>query len=70
MPLRTPGAQPRRARQLLGDGQIRAIVAYVASQGGGPAIPAPQPARGNLSSGMALFTDHCAGCHQIAGVGG
>ena len=70
MPLRDPGAQPRRSRVLLADGQIRAIVAYVASQGGGPAIPTPSPGRGDVSDGMRLFTDHCAGCHQIAGVGG
>jgi ubiquinol-cytochrome c reductase cytochrome c subunit len=70
MPLARPGTQPRRSRVLLDDRQIRALTADVESQGGGPAIPAPAPERGNLSSGMRLFTDHCAGCHQIAAVGG
>ena len=26
--------------------------------------------RGNLADGLKLFTDHCAGCHQIVGEGG
>jgi ubiquinol-cytochrome c reductase cytochrome c subunit len=70
MPLAKIGDQPHRARVLLGEGAIRDLVAYVAALGSGPAIPAPHPARGSLSTGMQLFTDHCAGCHQIAGVGG
>ena len=41
-----------------------------ASLGNGPPVPKPRPERGNVSQGMQLFTDHCAGCHQIAGVGG
>ena len=35
-----------------------------------PPIPTPHPERGNLSQGMQLFTDHCAGCHQIVAEGG
>ena len=70
MPLPRIGIQPRRARVLLTEGQIRALVAYVASLGKGPAIPKPQPVRGNLAEGMHLFTDHCAGCHQIVAEGG
>lgn len=70
MPLADSGSQPRRSRVLLAEGQVRAIVAYVASQGGGPTIPTPAPSHGDVSTGMSLFTDHCAGCHQIAGVGG
>ena len=59
-----------RARQLLTDRQIRALVAYVASLGGGPAIPTPHPERGSLSEGQNLFTEHCAGCHQVVAQGG
>jgi ubiquinol-cytochrome c reductase cytochrome c subunit len=70
MPLPRLGIQPRRSRVLLSEGQIRALVAYVASLGKGPAIPSPQPQRGNLSAGMHLFTDHCAGCHQVVAEGG
>ena len=33
-------------------------------------MPAPRPERGNLADGLRLFTDHCAGCHQIVAEGG
>jgi len=69
MPLRHLGLQPRRRRVFLSEHQIRAIVAYVASFGG-PPIPTPRPDLGNLSQGQALFTEHCAGCHQVLGQGG
>ena len=49
--------------------EIDALIAYVASLGKGPAIPRPHPERGNLSAGLQLFTEHCAGCHQIVGRG-
>jgi ubiquinol-cytochrome c reductase cytochrome c subunit len=55
---------------LFTEAQIRALVAYVASLKSGPAIPKPHPERGNLSQGLALFTDHCAGCHQVVAQGG
>jgi ubiquinol-cytochrome c reductase cytochrome c subunit len=55
---------------LFSDAQIRALVAYVASLGKGPAIPKPQPQRGSLSEGLHLFTDYCAGCHQVVAQGG
>jgi len=70
MPLHHVGRQPRRSRVLFGESQIRALVAYVASLKRGPAIPKPHPERGNLSEGLALFTDHCAGCHQVVAQGG
>jgi ubiquinol-cytochrome c reductase cytochrome c subunit len=70
MPLRKAGAEPRRSRVLFSEPEIRALVAYVASLGKGPAIPSPQPERGSLSDGLKLFTDHCAGCHQVAAQGG
>jgi ubiquinol-cytochrome c reductase cytochrome c subunit len=70
MPLRNPGDQPRRHRSILSHDQIDALVRYVASLQGGPPVPRPHPERGNVSQGMQLFTDHCAGCHQIAGAGG
>lgn len=70
MPLKRTGIQPRRGRQLLGEGEIRALIAYVASLGKGPAVPTPHPERGNLSDGQRIFRAHCAGCHQIVAEGG
>ena len=69
MPLPEVGPQPRRRRQLLSTSAVDALVAYVASFGG-PAIPQPQTSLGNLSQGEQLFTERCAGCHQIVGRGG
>lgn len=70
MPLAHLGLQPRRSRVLFTERQIRALVGYVASLGPGPRVPTPHPQRGNVSEGLHLFTDHCAGCHQIAAEGG
>lgn len=70
MPLRAIGVQPRRAHVLFTEAQIRALVAYVASLGNGPGIPKPDPRKGSLSAGMHLFTDDCAGCHQVVAQGG
>ena len=69
MPLRRIGLQPRRQRVFLGDHEIDALVAYVATFGG-PPIPTPRPGLGNVSQGQALFAEHCAGCHQVVGQGG
>ena len=69
MPLHSPKEQPHRSTQLLSDAEVKAIIAYVASLGG-PAIPKPHPARGNVAEGLQLFTEHCAGCHQVAAQGG
>jgi ubiquinol-cytochrome c reductase cytochrome c subunit len=70
MPLSSIHDQPGRDRVLFSDKEIRSLVAYVASLGSGPAIPSPQPQAGNIASGFALFTDHCAGCHQAVAQGG
>jgi ubiquinol-cytochrome c reductase cytochrome c subunit len=70
MPLGSPDEQPTHSRPLFTDREIRALVAYVASLGGGPAIPRPEPQKGSLSEGLELFTEHCAGCHQVVAQGG
>ena len=70
MPLQHAGMQPRRSRVLFSEQEIRDLVAYVASLGHGPPVPTPHPERGNLSEGLHLFTDHCAGCHQVVAEGG
>jgi ubiquinol-cytochrome c reductase cytochrome c subunit len=68
MPLNNPDDQPMRHRPAFSDEQIRSMVAYVASLGPGPAIPAPEA--GNLASGNQLFILNCAQCHNSAGAGG
>ena len=70
MPLGDPHDQPHRSRVEFTKGELAQLVAYVASFGGGPRIPRPHPASGSLSKGQELFTEHCAGCHQVAAQGG
>jgi ubiquinol-cytochrome c reductase cytochrome c subunit len=69
MPLADPTDEPVRTRPLYPRADIDALVAFVGSFGG-PGIPPVDPARGSLATGMAKFTEHCAGCHQIVGRGG
>jgi ubiquinol-cytochrome c reductase cytochrome c subunit len=70
MPLSEPRQEPVRADPVYGDREIRDLVAFVASLGPGPAIPVVRPERGDLARGRELFTDNCAGCHQVVGRGG
>jgi len=70
MPLLDPYKQPERSRPSFSDAQIDQLVAYVASFGSGPSIPQPHPEQGSVSAGLRLFTEHCAGCHQVVGEGG
>ena len=69
MPLYDPFRQPRRRRPIYTGRKLRALVAYIASFGG-PPIPQPHPARGNLAEGQRLFTENCSGCHQVVAEGG
>jgi ubiquinol-cytochrome c reductase cytochrome c subunit len=69
MPLADPTDEPERTQPGYPRADIDALVAYVGSFGG-PRIPRVDPARGALAQGMAAFTEHCAGCHQIVGRGG
>lgn len=72
MPLSRPGEQPDRRRPFFSEREIRALVAWVASfgEGEGEPIPEPEPATEHVTEGLTLFTEHCAGCHQIVGQGG
>jgi quinol---cytochrome-c reductase cytochrome c subunit len=70
MPLENPYDQPRRSRVLFSNRDLHALVAYVASLAPGPSIPHPHPSQGSVSKGLRLFTENCAGCHQIATAGG
>lgn len=69
MPLDRPGEEPVRAPSPYTAAQIRALVAYVGGLGG-PPIPTVDPESGDLAAGQKLFTEHCAGCHQVVGQGG
>jgi ubiquinol-cytochrome c reductase cytochrome c subunit len=70
MPLGDAHEQPLRVRVLLTRRERAALVQYVASLGKGPPIPSPDPAAGDVAEGRELFTEHCAGCHQVAAEGG
>lgn len=70
MPLQDSHDQPARTRVLYDEQQLRALVAYVASLGRGPAIPSPHWQTASVSAGQQLFADNCAGCHQIVARGG
>jgi ubiquinol-cytochrome c reductase cytochrome c subunit len=70
MPLANPHDEPRHTESPFDKQEIAALVAYVASLGHGPPIPKPHPERGDVSSGLSLFTEHCAGCHQVVAQGG
>jgi ubiquinol-cytochrome c reductase cytochrome c subunit len=70
MPLSRPGEQPTRSGPRFREREIRALTAYVASLGKGPPVPRPAPQSGTLSQGFHLFTEHCAGCHQVVARGG
>jgi ubiquinol-cytochrome c reductase cytochrome c subunit len=69
MPLQDPGLQPLRSHPAFPADTIAAIVAYIGSLGG-PSIPRVDPTAGSLSRGFTVFTDSCAGCHQIVARGG
>jgi ubiquinol-cytochrome c reductase cytochrome c subunit len=69
MPLARPDQEPVRTHPAYAVRERAALVAYIASFGG-PGIPRVDPARGDLAEGRRLFTDHCAGCHQVVARGG
>lgn len=69
MPLDRPGEEPMRTDSPYSDGEIEALVEYVGGLGGLP-IPAVEPEKGDLAEGQKLFTEHCAGCHQVVARGG
>jgi len=71
MPLDRPVAQAERRRPVYGPADIADLVAYyVSAIGTGPAIPAVDPAGGDLSLGASLYADNCAACHSSGGAGG
>ena len=71
MPLAYPSQTASRRPPTYSQKEIAAIVGYVESLGGtGPAIPTPDPAAGDLSSGASLYQQDCAACHSTTGLGG
>jgi ubiquinol-cytochrome c reductase cytochrome c subunit len=69
MPLAHPDDEPIRAHSVYSRADQLDIVAYLGGFGG-PAIPTVDPQAGSLTEGKQLFTDNCAGCHQVVGQGG
>jgi ubiquinol-cytochrome c reductase cytochrome c subunit len=73
MPLKENDAEAPRKPPVFNQTQIYAIAAYVASLGGGPAIPSSQDvstAGASTGLGQSLFNANCAQCHNYAGAGG
>jgi ubiquinol-cytochrome c reductase cytochrome c subunit len=69
MPIADPTDEPSRSERQMSKADIAALVAYVGSFGG-PPIPDADPRRGDLARGKELFTESCAGCHQVMARGG
>jgi ubiquinol-cytochrome c reductase cytochrome c subunit len=70
MPAATTSSQAERKPPAYSEADIDALVAYVASLGDGPALPAVDPAKGELAGGGELFRANCAACHSASGAGG
>jgi ubiquinol-cytochrome c reductase cytochrome c subunit len=70
MPLGNAHDQPLRTGVQFSKRELQALVTYVASLGAGPSVPTPDPAAGDVGAGRELFTEHCAGCHQVVAEGG
>ena len=73
MPLKETDAEAPRKPPVYSQQEISAIAAYVASLGGGPAIPSDQQdstAGADTALGQSLFNANCAQCHNYAGAGG
>jgi ubiquinol-cytochrome c reductase cytochrome c subunit len=70
MPITAEQANPGRSKPAFGRADIDALVAYVASLGGGPPVPAVDPAAGRLAEGERLYQENCAACHSATGTGG
>lgn len=74
MPLAAHGPQADRKPSRYSREETEALAAYVASLGGGPAIPSAEELAGvadaDLAAGGELFRTNCASCHNFAGRGG
>jgi ubiquinol-cytochrome c reductase cytochrome c subunit len=74
MPMAANQAQAMRKPAQYTDDEIAAMAAYVASLGGGPAIPSEEEVEGwrdaDIAAGGVIYRLNCAQCHQAAGGGG
>ncbi|MBL8929102.1 MAG: c-type cytochrome [Kineosporiaceae bacterium] len=74
MPMAATGPQaPKVSPVRYTQDEIKAMAAYVASLGPGPAIPSAEdvdPAKGDVAMGSLIFRTNCAMCHNFAGKGG
>jgi ubiquinol-cytochrome c reductase cytochrome c subunit len=73
MPAKEVGAENERKPTTFSQQQIYEIADWVASLGGGPAIPDAQQvstAGADTALGSQLFSANCAQCHGFAGAGG
>jgi quinol---cytochrome-c reductase cytochrome c subunit len=73
MPAKEVGAENPRKPTDFTEQEIYDIAAYVASLGGGPAIPSAADVStegANTALGEELFSTNCAQCHGFAGAGG
>jgi ubiquinol-cytochrome c reductase cytochrome c subunit len=73
MPAKEPAAEMPRKPVQLNETQTHQVAAYIASLGGGPAIPSAtqvSQAGANVGFGQQLFTADCAQCHNFQGAGG
>jgi ubiquinol-cytochrome c reductase cytochrome c subunit len=73
MPAALAEAENDRKPPRLTPKQTTAVADYIASLGGGPAIPSNaqvSPSGANVGLGQSLFTSNCAQCHNFAGAGG
>jgi ubiquinol-cytochrome c reductase cytochrome c subunit len=73
MPATDLGAENERKPTTFSQSQIYDIAAYVASLGGGPAIPGQDQvstASASTALGSELFSANCSQCHGFAGAGG
>jgi ubiquinol-cytochrome c reductase cytochrome c subunit len=76
MPMAQPGVQAPRKDATYSDEEVRALAAYVASLGPGPAIPSEdQYSIENTDDeavmrGGQFFLTNCTACHNFAGSGG
>ena len=80
MPMARPGVQADQKKVLYSPDEIRALAAYVASLGPGPAVPQkseydpasiPQDEKNAaVVRGSQFFKTNCTACHNFAGSGG
>ena len=70
MPLNDPSQQPHRKDPAYNAADQRALVAYVASLGHGPALPHISLKDTDLAAGGSVFRANCQACHSASGGGG